>query len=163
MAEVDITGTDQFLRLSKALKDAGRTGKGSLRNELHAGIRKSVKRAMPKARQALAAGTPAGVDPRSLRVKQVAQVKTGKDPGVTVGVRYGKRGTGLGASNARLANAQGLLRHPLWGNRERWFNTPVPGAKGWFDDTYRAEAPAIRRDIEQAMQDVVEKIVREAR
>lgn len=159
-ADFEVRGADDFLRLSKACKGAGRT---ELRKELHKGVRDATKPLLPKAARALAAGLPPRVASRGVKVKQVVQVRTGSDPGVTIGVRYGARGTGLGASNARLANRQGVIRHPLFGDREKWFNTPVPGALGWFDDTYSAGAPVARAAIEHSMERVVQKIIEEAR
>ena len=90
-------------------------------------------------------------------------MRTGRDPGVKIVVRYGKRGTGMGASNARLLNRGLGVRHPLFGNRDHWYTTPVPAARGWFDDTLTREAPAVRRELEKARQRVLDKIVSESR
>lgn len=161
---VDVTvKADDFLRLSKALKEAGHTGKGSLRNELNAGIRKAVKPAQKRAADELTEAMPGPLRARAGKVKQVTRIKTGADAGVTSGIAYGKRGAGLGASNARLASTRGLIRHPLYGNRERWFNTSVPGAKDWHRRSFVQQAPQIRRGIEQAMENVAAEVVRRAR
>lgn len=154
-----MSDVEDFVRLSKALKNAGRKAE---RQELHKGLRDAAKRVLPRAQKRLADGLPARLRDRGAKVKQVVQVKTGNDPGVTIAVRYGPRGRGLGASNAQLANRLGQIRHPLYGNRERWFNTAVPGAKDWFDGTYRDSAGEIRRDLAEAQQRVIDKIVREA-
>lgn len=161
-ADVTLKAEDA-IRLSKALKAAGSNGKGSLRTELHKGLQAAVKPVLPKATDALAAAMPSGVQARARRTKQAVQVKTGADPGIRIAVRYVKRGAGLGASNVRLANRAGVIRHPVFGNRERWVNTRVPGARGWFDETYKEAAPLIRPGIEQVMQDVAEKVVRGVR
>lgn len=158
--DVSFAAVEQFLSLSKAMKNAGQT---ELRKDLHRGVAAAVKPLLPEAQQALAGGLPASLAARGSRVKQVVQVRTGNDPGVTVGVRYGKRGTGLGASNARMANLHGVIRHPLFGDREHWFNTRVPGAEGWFDRTYGGAAPRSRAAIEQVMEDTVRRIIEEAR
>jgi hypothetical protein len=155
-----VHGADQFLRLSKALKEAGQTG---LRKELNKAIRDGVKPVIPKAKKRLEDGLPRAIAKSA--VQQVVQVKTGRDPGVSVAVRFGSKR----ASNAQLANSQGMIRHPVFADGKktrkewRWVNQNVPNAKGWFDDTYTAAAPDLRRAIEAAMQAVADRIVREAR
>lgn len=155
----EVRGTDQFLRLSKALKQAGHT---DLRKRLHKGLRDAVKQVMPEAEQRLAEQLP--YLKRGKSVNQVVQVKTGNDPGVTVGVRFGSRRS----TNARLANTKGVFRHPVFADGEKtrkewaWVNQSVPGAKGWFDKTYMEAAPDIRLQIEAVMGDVLDEIVREA-
>lgn len=157
---LEVNGADQFLQLSKALKEGGQA---ELRKQLHTGMRQAAKTLLPQATQALADALPAGLAARAAKTKQVVQVKTGGDPGITIGIRYGDRGRGMGASNVRRANNQGVIRHPLFGDRDFWFNTPVSAATGWFDRTYLQSAPVVRPQLEQAMQNVVETIIREAR
>ena len=119
--------------------------------------------ALQDAERKLAAALPYAK--RGKAVNQVAVVRTGRDPGVTVGVRFGTHRS----TNARLANSKGLIRHPVFADGEltrkewRWVNQPVPGAQGWFDRTYQGAAPEIRRSIEAAMQDTVNRIVADAR
>lgn len=156
--DFSIRGAENFLRLSKALKE---TGEKELRKELHTGMRNAVKPLLPKAAQALATGLPPRLKGRGAKVKQVVQVKTGRDPGVSIAVPYGKRNAGgLGASNARLVNARGVVRHPLYGNRQRWCSTPAPGAQGWFDETYTTRARTVLPDVERAVERVAGQITR---
>lgn len=156
----EIRGTDQFVALSKALKH---TGHADLRKKLHKGLRDAVKQVMPEAEQKLAEQLP--YLKRGKSVNQVVQVKTGNDPGVTVGVRFGSRRS----TNARLANSKGVFRHPVYADGDKtrkewaWVNQNVPGAKGWFDKTYMEAAPDIRAQIETVMGDVLDEIVREAK
>jgi hypothetical protein len=83
---------------------------------------------------------------------------------VSVGVQYGKRGSGgMGASNARLANTKGVIRHPLFGDRSRWYSTKVPGSLRWFDDYYTEHARDVLPGLEQAMQTVIDGIVKKAK
>lgn len=150
-----VQGAEDFIRLSKALKAAGRT---QMRKDLHKALRDAVKAHTPKAEQELAKYLPY-LKGRQKAVTQTAQVKTGRDPGVTVGVRFGsKRST-----NARLANQQGRFRHPVFGNRGVWVDQPVPGAKGWFDRVWEESTPEVREQLQQVLQDIVERIVREAK
>lgn len=160
MSDVKVTGADDFLRLSKALKAAGR---GELRKELNRGIKTAAKPLGEKAQDALEAAVPASLARRAGKTKHTVAVKTGRDPGVTIGVPYGKRGTGIGASNAQLLNRAGQIRHPLYGNRDAWFSTNVPEAQGWFDEAMRRNAPDVQAEVEKAMQAIIDKIVRDAK
>lgn len=151
--DFEIRGADEFLRLSKALKNAGRK---ELRKELHTGIRRSARPLIPKARAEALRRLPK----RGGLAKQIAkeparvQVRTGAE---TAGVRIviGKKNGGAQAAN------RGHIRHPVFGNRDVWVVQSVP--PGWFDEPMKDSAPAIRRDIERAMNDVAEKVVRETR
>lgn len=159
MADFQVSGADQFLKLSKALKNAGQK---ELRKGLHKGIRDGVKPVVPQAKKRLEAGLPSAIAKSAVR--QVIQVKTGRDPGVTVAVRFGSKR----ASNAALANRKGLIRHPVYADGAltrkewTWVNQSVPGAKGWFDETYTASAPDVLKAIEAAMEQVAQRIIREA-
>lgn len=155
MSDFEVRGADDFLKLSKALKAAGRA---ELRKELHKALRAAVKAHTPKAEQELSKHLPY-LKGRQKAVTQAVQVKTGRDPGVTVGVRFGSKRS----SNARLANTRGVFRHPVFGNRGAWVDQPVPGANGWFDRVWEESAPEVRKQLEKAMQDVAEKVVREAK
>jgi hypothetical protein len=150
MSDFEVTGADQFLRLSKALKNAG---KKRLRTELNKGLREGVKKAMPDAERRLAEALPYS---SGKPVTQVVQVKTGRDPGVTVGVRFGSKRH----SNAVLANREGQIRHPVF-KTGAWVSQPVP-AKGWFDETYANAAPLIRPALEAVLEDIAQKVIREA-
>ena len=148
--DFEVRGADQFLALSKALKHAGRT---ELRKELNKAMRVGAKPLIPKARAEAMRRLPQ----RGGLAKQVAkeparvQTRTGKDPGVRVVV--GKKRGG-----ARMAN-RGVVRHPVFGNRGKWVEQKVQ--PGWFDDPMEASAPEIRRALQQGIEDVAAKVVRE--
>jgi hypothetical protein len=56
----------------------------------------------------------------------------------------------------------GILFHPVFGNRKDWREQGEPSVKpGWFSDPVEESAPEIRDAIEQALDNVVEKAVRE--
>lgn len=155
-----VRGAEDFLALSKALKKAGHK---DLRKKLHRALRDAVKEVAPEAEKTLAESLPYAN--RGKPVRQVVLVKTGKDPGITVGVRFGsKRST-----NARLANSKGLIRHPVFADQDKvrkdwhWVNQAVPSAEGWFDKTYINAAPDVRKRIEQVMQETVDEIVAKAK
>jgi len=145
-----VEGAEQFLALSKALKAAGRK---DLRNELNKAMRNGAKTLIPKARAEALARLPqrGGLARQVSKEPARVQTRTGRDPGVRVVV--GKRQGG-----ARSAN-RGVIRHPVFGNRERWVDQKVPA--GWFDDPMKDSAPEIRKALEQGIEDVAQRVVRE--
>lgn len=142
-----------FLQVSKALKAAGET---ELRKELHKGVKKAARPLIPKARAAAKTQLPqrGGLAKRVAGSPMRTQVRTGTN-------KYGVRlVVGKNGSGARDAN-RGRIRHPVFGNRDRWVDQRVPS--GWFDDTMRAAAPAIRKDVQAAIDKVVNDIAKRGR
>lgn len=157
--DFEVTGADDFLRLSKALKAAGRT---EMRKELNRGLRSTARPLIPKVRAAARAELPTrgGLADQVAREPMRVQVRTGA---ATAGVRIvvGRRKGGARSTN------RGVIRHPVFadGAKDRkdwaWVNQTVPS--GWFDDTIRDAAPQIRRALEVSLEAVAYKIVREAK
>lgn len=158
-SDFEVRGADEFLRLSKALKAAGQ---GEVRKALHKGLRGVVNDVKPQAAAALADALPRRLAGRGRAVKQAVQVKTGRDPGVSVGVRYGKAGRGIGAANAQSINRSGSFRHRVFGS-DRWVSQGTRDGVGWFDKTYMNAAPQMRVALEKVLQDVADDIIRKAR
>lgn len=146
-------GAADFLRLSKALKEAGRK---DLRNELHKGLRTAAKPLIKKTRAATSRlPQKGGLAAKVKKTPQRIQVRTGVN---TAGVRVvvpKKAGSGAQAAN------RGVIRHPVFGDRETWVDQPVP--PGWFDEPIEASAPEIRPELEKAVQHVLDQIVHDAR
>jgi hypothetical protein len=149
--DFEVSGADQFFDLSKALKAAGRT---DLRRELNTGLRRAARPLVAKTRAEARQRLPkrGGLAERVAKAPQRVQVRTGAR---TAGVRIvvGKDKSGAGGAN------RGTVRHPVFGNRDVWVMQEV--APGWFDDPLRDSAPAVRRDLEAAVQVVVDKVVRD--
>lgn len=159
-SDFEVHGAEQFLRLSKALKLAGAT---ETRKALHKGLRDAVNREKPTAARALADALPNAIASKGTRVKQAVIVKTGRDPGVSVGIRFGKAGTGLGAANAKQINRTGTFRHPVYGS-DRWVSQKAkPGGRDWFNKSWTNRAPQIRADLERVLEQVADDIVKKAR
>lgn len=146
-----IRGADDFLRLSKALKHAGRT---ELRKELNKAMRDGAKPLIPKARAEAMSRLPnsGGLAKQVAKEPMRVQTRTGRNPGVRIVV--GKKRGGAQAAN------RGFIRHPVFGNREKWVTQEV--SPGWFDEPMKDSTPAIRRELEKGMQAVANKVVRDA-
>lgn len=153
MDDFEVRGADEFLRLSKALKQAGRT---DLRKELNNGLKRAARPLIPKVRAEALRRLPqsGGLAARVAKSPIRVQVRTGsKNAGVRIVVPGSAKG-------ARSAN-QGFIRHPVFGNRNVWVEQSVRA--GWFDDPLKASAPEVRPELERALENVAEQVVRDAR
>lgn len=149
-------GADDFLRLSKALKEAGHTGKGGLRNELNAEMRKAVKPVIPLTRAEALRILPhrGGYAILVSKTPQRVQVRTGdRTAGVRVVVATSK-------SSARRAN-RGVIRHPTFGNREAFVDQKV--TPGWFDVPAQDALPEVRAAALNALDLFAKHVVSEVK
>lgn len=157
MAEdFEVRGADEFLRLSKALKEAGRA---DLRKGLHKAMRDEAKPLVADAKEAALTDLPqsGGLAEHVARIAGFrAQVRTGDS---TAGVRItaGKKGY-----SPRSLNNEGTVRHPVYGNTSNWVEQPVSSAQGWFERAMQKRAPVVAERLEQVIEDTAQEIVREA-
>jgi hypothetical protein len=148
--ELRISGADQLGNLSKRLRAAGEDGKG-LRKELYRGIQRTTKPLKADARQAATQQLPS----RGGLAAQVAKSKLStrtRGGGRNVGVRIVANG------DAARSTDRGVVAHPVFGNRGVWVRQVV--LPGWFTDTMRAGAPAVRKELLQAMSIVARQVTR---
>lgn len=148
---IRVEGGEDFSRVARELKDAGRQ---DLRKEMFRALQSSTKPArqqvlddIPDFMPGDYAATLAG----DLRLSATA--KGGKDPSIRMRAK-GKRKNRFVAMYER-----GNLRHPLYGNRGRWFNQSIE--PGWFSAPLRAQAPQINEQLTEAMQRVAQQIADE--
>lgn len=147
----EVHGADDFLKLSKALKAAGQK---ELRKELHTGMRQAAKPLVKVAKREAGEVFPkrGGLAAQEAKVPFRAQVRTG----ATAGVRIVAPGKYL---VAKSANATGSFRHPVF-DTGTWVTQRLPGSRGWFDDAMSRNAPAVRKDLEQAVNSMINKVKR---
>lgn len=147
-----VGGVDDFLRLSKALKNAGR---GELRKALNKGLREAAKPLIPKTRESALSGLPrrGGLARQVAKTPQRVQVRTGRDPGVRIAVSNSRSG-------ARAAN-RGVIRHPVFGHRDRFVAQQVQ--PGWFDRPLLEAAKDVLPELERVLERVAQQVVDEAR
>lgn len=153
MTDIIVRGTEDMLRLSKALKAAGRT---ELRKELNKRMRRAARPLIPLAREEARRVLPqsGGLAELVAHAPMRVQVATGAR---TAGVRIV---VGKDRSGARAAN-HGLIRHPVFGNRDRWVEQAIP--PHWFDGAMDRNAPHVRPAVLRAVESVMQEIVRGAR
>lgn len=150
MSDFEVRGADEFLKLSKALKQAGKT---ELRKQLNKGMKDAAKPLIPLTRQAARDRLPrrGGLAAQVARTPQRVQVRTGA---ATAGVRLVVGKTGSGARGAD----QGVIRHPTFGHRDRWVSQKVDA--GWFTETILHNKHRVLPEVKKAMERVVAEVVR---
>lgn len=158
MDDFEVRGAAELRRLAKALNDAADV---ELRKALTKGLRAAVTRHKPKVAEVLAEALPTALKAKGARVSQTVSVNAGRDPGVTVGIRFAAAGRGVGFANARLVNQRGEIRHRVFGGNV-WVTQRV-GGQGWFDKGWENAAPEIRAELERVMEQVADDVARKAR
>jgi|SRR5947207_6576509 len=160
MPGVDQLATD-LAAISARLREAG---EGGLVRRLSQGIGKAVEPIEREVRDGLRPHMPdryADLIGSELEVTR----RTFQDPdGARVSVYA--RTTGEGKRKIQRLD-EGVLWHPLFGRfprrdpRNRWFMMTEPHVKpGWWSDSADKAAPRVRQGIEDALNDVTERIVR---
>lgn len=127
-------------------------GEGELVRDLQTAIRRAVNPVRQEIRAGLRTHMPkryAGVLDADLAI-QVGVNTRSRNPGVTL------RATTRGAVERRRLRRldRGLLAHPLFGDRERWYYQELPSVRpGWFSGPAEDDDPRVRAAIEQVLAD----------
>lgn len=61
-------------------------------------------------------------------------------------------------ANIRRMNNQGVFRHPVFGNRERWVNQLYAPAKKWFDNPTLSSEMRLRRAVDKNRQRILDRV-----
>ncbi len=150
MTDIKVTGAEDFLALSKALKKAGRT---DMRKALAKGLKDATKPLIADTKAATSRlPQSGGLAARVAKAPQTVKVLTGKTAGVKIAVG-GKGGA------ARMADT-GRVRHPVFGRPVFVTQSVDPG---WFTQTLEDGAPVVRPKLIDAIEAVAAQIVREAK
>ena len=88
---------------------------------------------------------------KSLSVSQ--RRRAGRDPAIYL---VGSAKTKGGKERDLRSLNRGRLRHPLFGDREHWFNQSVH--PGWWDEPIEDGVDDIRRELENVLDDIARKI-----
>jgi hypothetical protein len=131
--DIKIEGAAQLRTLSTSLKTVAPALKRNMTREFRVAARPLIGAAEASAREMLPkrGGLAAQVADSSFKV----QVRTGPK---TAGIRIVARGK----SNIAAMDA-GIVRHPRWGHRDRWFTQSV--RPGWFTKPMEAGAEPMQR------------------
>ena len=153
MPTIDALAHD-LAEVARGLRQAGDT---ELRRELLDGIQHAAAPVPDAIRQQMPGRMPnryAATLDADLNIGVVTRTGSG-DPGVSIRARTRR------AQRRRLKRLDdGVLAHPLFGNRRHWYDQPV--REGWFTQPAEDSAPRAREDIEAALARVEDKIFRGA-
>ena len=61
---------------------------------------------------------------------------------------------------ARAINSKGQVRHPLFGNKNRWYMTKTTNGKGWFDNAGKKGMPSVRATVNTIVRDFTNDLAR---
>lgn len=143
---IEIRGAEQLAKLSRDLRAAGER---ELSRELTQGIRKGVEPGKINIKQHLGTDLPQrGGLARSMR---------GMRFNIRISGRNGVRLTASHRYQLKLID-QGMVRHPLFGDREHWYTTRF--APNVITDAWNETADQVRREVTDAAQRVANKIGR---
>lgn len=135
-------GANQLAALAKRMQEAGR---GDLRREMVKTIRAEVKPVVEAQRRQVRglAHAPSEWKSDSARAVKPKVLTSLKSAGVRITVGGGDVGR-----HAKHLN-RGRWRHPLFGNKDDWFEQKVE--PGWFDKPATAGQPRIRKELIRMM------------
>lgn len=137
-----------FKRMALDLRDAGEK---DLRQQLFRGLQSATKPARQDVLDAIPEYMPgdyAAVLQRDLKLS--ASSKGGKNPEVRI--------RGKGRRKQRLVGPldRGRLRHPLFGNRDHWYQQSIEA--GFWTDTLMARRDETRAELERRMGEIVRQL-----
>lgn len=147
-------GAEEFAALARRLKEAGETG---LRRELYKAINDAAR---PLAQEI---GSTSHLEPYMPRryagvlasdLAVTVSKLTSRNPGVRLVAKGRVRRRKVKSLDA------GVLSHPLFGNRKRWFTQTDGVRAGFFTGPAEQSAPQVRAAILTAMHDVAGKITK---
>ena len=146
-----VTGGEQLTDLGRRLSAVDK----HLAKELRSGLARAAKPLIVAVRAEIPPVMPKGYEqPLSRSLKIRTQVRTGRN----AAVRITAVARGRGQNRHIRALDKGILRHPLFGDREWWYSQPI--RPGFWTRPMRAGAPAVRREMVKVMTDVADKITK---
>jgi hypothetical protein len=153
MAVTTDAAARDLAELAANLRDLGDRG---LQKDLRDAIRRAAATIPPVVRAGLAQYMPdryAAVLNPDLDMGSSTRT-TGTDIGVSVYVRP------RGLRKRKLPRLDfGILAHPLFGDRERWFYQELPSVQsGFFSDPVEDAEPRVRADIEAAVSRIRDEV-----
>lgn len=138
----------QLRRLAKDLEEAGAV---KLKRKLYRNMNAAAKVLLEDAKREAAATLPrsGGAADRVAGASYRSRILPGKD---TPGVKL--RGVEIGSAKVNLKKInRGVLRHPLFGDREHWYDTPV--RPGFWDRSMERGKPKAEEAVKAAIDEMV--------
>lgn len=152
MADLEITGTEEFVRVAKALNAQGSAGKG-LKRELMAAIKTAAKPMEDEVRDHVSQYLPSGYAP--VIAKGLVVRPSQSTRGSSIGLKLVGHAKGRSKRRHIKTIDAGTLRHPVWGGAP-WVNQRV--RPGFWSQPLAAARERPAKEIRRAIDAVARKI-----
>lgn len=160
MADIEVTGLDDLVRVARALKAAGDEGKG-LRKELYAGLNRATKPVRADLKSAVSPSLPQGGGLAALVAQRSRFSVSTRTAQRTTSVRIVARGKGR--RTLQSATQQGEIRHKVFGRPDSWVTQTAGVTPGLLAEQFEHDKPVVRREVLAAIDRVRAQIYRGAR
>jgi len=147
---VQTRGADKLARVSAALRAAGDK---DLQRELRRAMSRTTKPRRKAAKDGAVQILPhrGGLDEHGAATARIATRVTANSSGARLRI------TGTSRDNLRRMDEDGLVAHPVFGNRKKWVIERV--RPGWFTNPLTLAAQgAVPKEIDAALDDVARKL-----
>lgn len=150
-ADLRIEGADKLGALSDALRRYGTTG---LERDLFDGISRTVKPLADAVKKSLKGYMP---DRYAEEVAATLVERAVRLAGSTPGVRLSASAKNSRGKQRDLAKLnQGILRHPLYGDRDWWYSQDIK--KGFWDEPLQEETAVVRAELVDVLDGIAKKL-----
>lgn len=149
---VEVRGTEDISELVRRI--SRHADKRALRRELTQGINRVTKGTRDDMKASIPSSLPSRGGLASLvhgRTSLVGQAIGGRYAGIRIRVNNKDH-------NLRRMNSAGIVRHPVFGNRERWISQTEGVEKGFLDESFEKDKPEITRGVQRVMADIARKV-----
>jgi len=144
---VRTVGEQKLARVGNAIRAAGD-------KDLDRALRRAMQRSAKPLKAAARYGALRRLPVRGGLAERVADSKFSARV-TTSGKRAGVRIVGRSGYDLQGMD-DGLVRHPVFGNRRRWVNEPIK--PGWFSDAEEGKAPGVRNNIDRELDALAVKL-----
>lgn len=152
MGDLEVTGTQEFVRLARALNAQGSSGKG-MKRELMAAIKTAAKPMEDEVRDHVSQYLPSGYAPVIARGLVVRPSQSTR--GSSIGLKLVGHAKGRSKRRHIKTIDAGTLRHLVWG-RAPWVNQRV--RPGFWSQPLAAARERPAKEIRRAIDAVARKI-----
>lgn len=150
-ADLRIEGSDKLGALSEALRRYGTVG---LEKELYDGITRAVEPLVAAVKKSLKGHLPDRyAEAVATSLVERAVRLTGSNPGVRL---TASAKNVRGKQRDLVSLNKGRLRHPLYGNREWWYDQDVK--KGFWDEPLADASDEVRKELVKVLDNIAEEL-----
>lgn len=152
--EVRVTGGQSFKELATRMRAEGRK---DLAREMGRALEKAIEPVQVEIKTEAEQAAPSSGGYRSVLSKSLKFKTSKRSAGRSASLTLITYAEGKVERRDIQAFDKGLLRHPLWGNRNRWFTTPVRA--GFHQRGTDSAMPAAAEQLDEVMADFAQRLI----